>query len=254
MAALDLADAAERARFLDGACAGDATLRGRVDTLLRMDADAGKFLEPAALPGDSIKYFGDYVLMDEIARGASGVVFRARQASLNRVVALKMLRDHPVLTNEDDLRRFRAEAQAAAGLDHPGIVPIYEVGEHAGQGYFSMKFIEGGTLHLRAGEFRAPRAAAALIAQVARVTRRSACSAAERRHFSGARNRNCPTPAQGMSESKQQCRRRGWFSITGSRTSVVTRCWPSKTSPSRRKGRKSSSGRLAPKTASNGDL
>ena len=80
-----------------------------------------------------------------------------------------MLRAQPLLTNDDDLRRFRAEAQAAAGLDHPGIVPIYEVGEHEGQGYFSMKFIEGGTLHLRAGEFREPRAAAALIAKVARA-------------------------------------------------------------------------------------
>ena len=80
-----------------------------------------------------------------------------------------MLRAQPLLTNDDDLRRFRAEAQAAAGLDHPGIVPIYEVGEHEGQGYFSMKFIEGGTLHLRAGEFREPRAAAALIEKVARA-------------------------------------------------------------------------------------
>ena len=169
IAALEIADAAERARFLDSACAGDATLRGRVEVLLRADADAGKFLEPAVVPGDSIKYFGDYVLMDEIARGSAGVVFRARQTSLNRVVALKMLRDRPLLTNEDDLRRFRAEAQAAAGLDHPGIVPIYEVGEHAGQGYFSMKFIEGGSLYLRAGEFRDPRKAAALIVQVARA-------------------------------------------------------------------------------------
>ncbi len=169
MAAMEIADAAEQARFLDEACAGDAELRERVAMLLRMDADAGKFLEPAAHEGDSIKYFGDYVLLDEIARGASGVVFRARQSSLNRVVALKMLRDGQLLRNEDDVQRFRAEAQAAAGLDHPGIVPIYEVGEHEGQGYFSMKFIEGGTLHLRAGEFREPRKAAALIAQVARA-------------------------------------------------------------------------------------
>lgn len=169
IAALEISDASERARFLEEACGGDAVLKRRVESLLRADADAGAFREPAADAGSSIGYFGDYVLLDEIARGASGVVFRARQTSLNRIVALKMLRDRPLLTTDEDLRRFRAEAQAAAGLDHPGIVPIYEVGQHEGQGYFSMKFIEGGTLHLRAGEFREPRKAVTLIARVARA-------------------------------------------------------------------------------------
>ncbi len=168
MAAIGIDDAAERARFLEKECAGDAPLRARVEALLKMNEEAGEFLEPEIHIGDSIGYFGDFVMLDEIARGSSGVVFRARQTSLNRVVALKLLRD-PLLTNGEDMKRFRAEAQAAAALDHPGIVPVYEVGELSGQGYFSMKFIEGGTLHLRAGEFREPRKAAALMAQVARA-------------------------------------------------------------------------------------
>ena len=175
-AALDIADSAERARYLDSACGEDATLRARLEKLLRVRTESAGFLEtpaaeiPATIgPGKTLGYFGDYVLLDEIARGAAGVVFRARQSSLNRVVALKMLRNGPLLASEDDLLRFRAEAQSAAGLDHPGIVPIYEVGQHEGQGYFSMKFIEGGTLHFRAGEFHEPRAAAALIAKVARA-------------------------------------------------------------------------------------
>ena len=174
LAASEIADAAGWARFLDETCSGDEELRARVDTLLQTSAPADFLATPplmAVLPdrGESIGYFGDYILLSEIARGSTGVVFRARQTSLNRIVALKMLRDRAHLASPDDEKRFRAEAEAAAGLDHRGIVPIYEVGQHEGQGYFSMKFIEGGTLHLRAGEFRELRRAAALIAQVARA-------------------------------------------------------------------------------------
>src|SRR5216110_1095035 len=113
--------------------------------------------------------FGDYELLEQIGRGGQGVVFRARQKSLNRIVALKVIGLGNWATKAH-LKRFRLEAEAAARLEHPGIVPIHEVGERDGSCYFSMKFVEGGQLDEIVR--RTPmsiRQAAELIAKVART-------------------------------------------------------------------------------------
>ncbi len=122
---------------------------------------------PGASSPDRIRYFGDYEITRELARGGMGVVFLARQISLNRPVALKMILAGQ-LANDTDVKRFYTEAEAAAGLDHPGIVPIYEVGQHEGQHYFSMGFVEGQSLAQRLADGPLPpREAAALMVKVA---------------------------------------------------------------------------------------
>src|SRR5262249_35090554 len=116
-----------------------------------------------------VRAFGDYELLGEIARGGMGVVFKAQQKSLHRTVALKMILSGQLAT-PNQVRRFRISAEEAGNLDHPNIVPIYQVGEQDGQHYFTMKLIEGGNLGDQVARFRDdPRAAGRLVATVARA-------------------------------------------------------------------------------------
>jgi WD40 repeat protein len=126
-------------------------------------------LLPAAPVCSLPRPFGAYELLEEIGRGGMGVVYRACQVPLKRTVALKMILAGQ-LASSDEVRRFRTEAENAATLDHPNIVPIHEVGEQDGQHYFSMKLIEGTNLGQQLKHFTAdPRAAARLMALVARA-------------------------------------------------------------------------------------
>ena len=131
---------------------------------------------PVASPTDQatigvIRYFGDYELHREIARGGMGVVYHARQVNLDRPVALKMILAGQ-LASPALVQRFHLEAEAAAKLDHPNIVPIYEIGEHEEQHYYTMKLIEGENLaqYMASPHWRAePKSIAKLVATAARA-------------------------------------------------------------------------------------
>jgi hypothetical protein len=157
----------------------------RAAELNQFFADLGRFgsflgLESRADPDATVEYgtatparptehFGEYELLGEVGRGAMGVVYRARPAGTNLVVALKQL-PAAGLSGPDAVRRFREEVENATGLRHPHIVRIYHVGEQDGRPFYTMELIEGGSLESRIGRYRDdPRAAAALVAKVARA-------------------------------------------------------------------------------------
>ena len=131
-----------------------------IATTRNLTADGIKSLE---------RHFGEYELLEEIARGGMGVVYKARHQKLNRISALKMIVGGR-FSSDEEVQRFQIEAEAAARLDHPGIVPIYEIGEHDGQPFFAMKFVEGGSLADRIDDVRGDLdLAIQILAKVARA-------------------------------------------------------------------------------------
>jgi tRNA A-37 threonylcarbamoyl transferase component Bud32 len=137
----------------------------------RSDPRTQSFSTPAAPnspePPKALRRVGDYELLEKIAHGGMGVVYRAWDPRLRRTVALKMIRVGQLATDEE-VRRFYVEAEAAAQLDHPGIIPVLDVGEHDGDHYYVMGFVEGGSLARRIRERPLPpREAAAVVQHVA---------------------------------------------------------------------------------------
>ncbi|MEM9479008.1 MAG: serine/threonine-protein kinase [Verrucomicrobiota bacterium] len=182
----------EREEFVAQKCRGDEALLERVNRLLKSGEDTGHPLDADSFStakeelealsecleqdsrfmadlGETIVRLGDYELIEEVGRGAAGVVFRAKQVSLNREVAVKVILGSTWVTSAGR-SRFRLEAEAAASLNHRHIVPIHEIGQHDGHDFYSMAYISGGTLRDHLHEIREDRrSAVSLMAKVART-------------------------------------------------------------------------------------
>ncbi len=146
-AALDHPDDEARRRYIGEACAGDSDMAGEVLTLLQAHGADSLLDSTAATPSESLeRRIGPYAIVEEVGRGGMGVVFKARDKRLDRLVAIKMLT--PGLNADETAKsRFIAEARAAAGLEHPNIATIYDIGEATdGRLYIAMAFYEGETL------------------------------------------------------------------------------------------------------------
>jgi WD40 repeat protein/serine/threonine protein kinase len=193
-AAKDLKDPSAVGAYLDSVCASDPDLRRRIERLLALQERAQEFFrfdafpdavtfgsvegkptvlsesqdqDPAAVWDHPLRRFGDYELLEEIARGGMGVVYKARQVSLDRLVAIKTLLLGS-FSGKESIQRFRVEASAAASLRHPNIVAVHEVGVHEDEHYLVMDYIPGPTLsRLCAGQPLAPKRAAAYARKIA---------------------------------------------------------------------------------------
>ncbi|MEM9419584.1 MAG: WD40 repeat domain-containing serine/threonine protein kinase [Planctomycetota bacterium] len=191
--ALDIESPASRRVYLDQVCGDDKVLRDRLEGLLGASEPTDGFLDPdryaelkrerealtlelaeegrflSDLSGLRDAIGEDYELLEEIGRGSMGVVFRARQRSLSREVAVKVILGS-ALASAEERNRFHAEAESAAALKHPHIVPVYEIGRQGHYDYYSMALMTGGTLRQKiATGSTEPRDAARLMCKVTRT-------------------------------------------------------------------------------------
>jgi tRNA A-37 threonylcarbamoyl transferase component Bud32 len=181
-AALQIPTPEARRAYLREACGGDQRLLARVEALLRIYEQESSFLESPALtmpsplrpgPGpealaEPVRRIPGFEILGELGRGGMGVVLKARQASLNRTVALKMILGG--LAGPMELARFLTEAEAAAAVKHPHVVAVFDFGHHDSSPYLAMELLEGGSLAgllVKKGPLP-PREAAALMEKVAR--------------------------------------------------------------------------------------
>ncbi len=164
-------------RYPDAPASTDPAATRYADT--PVDPDATAYPPTSEAPAARLpRRFGGYELLEEIGHGGMGVVYKARQFAPERLVALKVIRAGQLAT-EEDVRLFRQEANEAARLDHPNIVPVYEVGEHDGLHFFTMRLVEGGSLNQHLQRYRNdPKAAARLLAMAARAVHYAAPAAA----------------------------------------------------------------------------